>query len=355
MTVDDGDTPRSALTIPRGPVTVWFVSTPDLAQAVAHLPAADRGFGRKFLAHHRPGAPISIFGQFPLNRSAEAGEDEYYIGGFPGFSVIQLVLDYPARLSRLPEWLLTALPADRIYAFAHNPTTGRASYAHYEHGALRRSFSATPARVIEDLGLPLPCEGPFWAGDYPPDGDRLPGHLPFAPQRLLTAVQDVWLGVDVSAAGPDIPVVAYATDGRPEPTSAHPVAAAPPVTSTPLTAADPATDYDDYEVDEQHSQWGRSIIRSSAAQVGDWATEAGEHARQGGRDVSNGARTLWGRVTTAITQWRQRRAQPAPDSATPQDKPAAAAPLVDPDGPVFDSEFEHPSGPADRPQSDPTA
>ena len=50
-------------------VTLWFVSTADVAAVLATEPAPDRGFGRKFLSQLDSSKPITMIGTFPLNLS----------------------------------------------------------------------------------------------------------------------------------------------------------------------------------------------------------------------------------------------------------------------------------------------
>ena len=230
-------------------VTLWFVTAANPARILAAEPKADRGFGRKYLAQLNPRWPITVFGQFPLNRSAKTSRGEYYIGGYPGLAVIQTVLDQAHELSELDPHLLRSLPAVDIYAFAVNEHTGLGGVAHWHAGQLKRSLCARRTRVYEDIGVPEPFEAPLWGGE---------GHgieLPFHPHDLVKAAQRAWLGI--TDEGPDINIVAYATDGRAEPRMVprpkpHAVDVETLVTrgSTKLgfSATDP--DYDDYELPE---------------------------------------------------------------------------------------------------------
>lgn len=101
--------------------TLWYISTPDVAAVLHDEPRADRGFGRKFLAQLRPDWPVTPIGQFPLNRSTDASRGEFYIAAYPGVAVVHTLLDAIERPSRLSPDLLTALPADDIYAISTHP------------------------------------------------------------------------------------------------------------------------------------------------------------------------------------------------------------------------------------------
>ncbi len=246
---------------PSAVLTLWYVNAPDPATVLNSEPKADRGFGRKFLAQLNPALPVTPIGQFPLNRSAQAGAGEFYIGGYPGVTVVQtFITDEALTLSQLSPMLLRAHPAAEIFAFASNPDTGYAGIAHWQDLELKRSLCSTRTKFIEDEGLPEPFEAPFWAGEHPAapqdpstaGGDFAAGvGLPFNPIELMEEAERHWLGVDISANGPDLDVVGYAVDGRPAPKVDEPKPAPTAAQATSSAAAKlgigPANgDYDDY-------------------------------------------------------------------------------------------------------------
>lgn len=249
-------------------LTIWYVTAADPAEVLRGEPKADRGFGRKFLAQLNPSLPVTPIGQFPLNRSAEPGTSEFYIGGYPGVTVVQtLIRDDQLRLSQLSRSLREAVPAEEIYAFTANPDTGYGGFAHWTGPRLRRSLCGTRENLFEDHGLPEPFEAPFWAGevDEPAGGIA----LPFKPISIATAAQEFWLGVPVGADGPDVDVVGYATDGRPEPKVDTP---APRRSVAEVATASVSklglNDYDDYEAhDLEPESTGEEILRT-AKQLG---------------------------------------------------------------------------------------
>lgn len=251
-------------------VTLWFVSTDSPATILSAEPRADRGFGRKYLAQLNPQWPITPIGQFPLNRSAPASPDEFYIAGFPGVTVVQTVVEDLENLSTLSPQLLTSIRAREIYAFALNLEEGFGGLAHWHRGELKRSFCARPMAVHEDLGLPKPFESPFWAGEH---GEQRGGiYLPFSPVDLVAAAQRAWLGVEISEDGPDINVVAYAVDGRPEPkVEPHPASRRRSVgeiasaATARLGLGAGRGDYDDYEDDREAASPGTSAELSRLA------------------------------------------------------------------------------------------
>lgn len=227
-------------------VTVWFVSTPDPAEVLNSAPKADRGFGRKLLSQINPAWPITPIGEFPLNRSSTPGADEFYIAGYPGVAVVQTSVEKMDKISEVTAYLREALPATDTYVFANGTDSDFAGFAHYSGQTVRRALAATREVVLEDIGLPDPFEAPYWAGEK---AEQLGGiSLPFEPSDLAQAAQEAWLGVPVSPQGPDVHVVGYAIDGRPEPK----IHAAKPRTKTvnevAARFADSEKDYDDYEL-----------------------------------------------------------------------------------------------------------
>ncbi|WKD58073.1 hypothetical protein CAPI_07685 [Corynebacterium capitovis DSM 44611] len=230
-------------------VTLWFVNTADPAQVLEGEPKADRGFGRKLLAQLNPAWPITPIGEFPLNRSSLPSRNEFYIAGYPGVAVVQTFVDDAGALSTVAPELRQGLPAADVYLFAEGTESDFAGFAHFAGPTLQRALTATRDVVIEDVGLPDPFEAPYWAGEK---AEQIGGiSLPFEPKDLARAAQETWIGVDVSPSGPDINVVGYAIDGRPEPRIEKP-AQREETKSVEHVAARFAqrerdADYDDYE------------------------------------------------------------------------------------------------------------
>ncbi|RNE48642.1 DUF6928 family protein [Corynebacterium alimapuense] len=253
-------------------VTLWFVTAADPARVIEAEPRADRGFGRKYLAQFNPAWPITLIGQFPLNRSVQASTGEFYIAGFPGVAIVQTVLEDTPCLSEINPRLLTSVPAAEVFAFAVNEETGYGGLAHWRGGVLKRSLCTERLRIYEDIGLPVPFESPYWAGER---AEPIGGiALPFEPIDLVREAQRSWLGVDISPEGPDIHVVAYAVDGRPEPKidkaparSEH--SPTEGTTGSTELALDGEHGYDDYEnhspTDPEAGEFARVADAASAA------------------------------------------------------------------------------------------
>ena len=133
--------------VDRAVLNIWYVNIDNPASILETEPKADRGYGRKFLAQLNPLFPVTPIGQFPLNRSAQADDHEFYIGGYPGITVVQTVIhsedDKPLLLEELNPRLRQAVPAVDVYACAFDEKEGWAGFAHWHRGELKRVFSGT--------------------------------------------------------------------------------------------------------------------------------------------------------------------------------------------------------------------
>ena len=248
-------------------VTFWYVGAANPAAVLEAEPKADRGFGRKLLAQLNPKWPITPIGQFPLNRSTKPSRAEFYIAGYPGVAVLQTFVEDCGKLSEISPTLLGAVPAAEVFVVAEGTGdgVGYGGFAHFTGTTVNRSLCATRTELMEDLGLPEPFEAPFWAGER---AEQIGGiSLPFEPVDLMQAAQQAWLGVDVSPNGPDINVVGYAVDGRPEPKVEAHGPQTKDVSEVAAKFASPSADYDDYEEMSDEDQGGEfaQLADASAA------------------------------------------------------------------------------------------
>ena len=202
-------------------VTLWFVSAPDAHALLASNPQPDADYGLQLVAGLFPDKPVTQLGTFPLTRSAPAGHTEVYVGTYPGVTVLQTAaIPFTCMLDLVPEWIQPDA-ADDIYAFAQGPSGTFAGFAHWHRGKLERAFSATACEILEDKGLPLGVEGPYWAGQYPVPkeidlGSDFAMPLPFLPGDMLLTLYTAWLGFEPRAHHLNILVNGFAIDGRPE-------------------------------------------------------------------------------------------------------------------------------------------
>ncbi|BAU95206.1 hypothetical protein N24_0944 [Corynebacterium suranareeae] len=268
-------------------VTLWFVNASDPQSIIRSEPRADRGYGRKLLAQLNPSWPITPIGQFDLNRSVPASANEFYIAGFPGITVIQTVLEDVTSLSKLSPRLLRSVPATDIYIFAVNEETTLGGFAHIFKGDVKRSFIAFEERIFEDDGIPGGFEAPFWAGKKGTRKTAL--SLPFNPIELVNEAQRAWLGFDASTS-PDINVVAYAIDGRPEPR----IAAPRQLSSEEVTRAAveklglrESSFYDDYEEYEAPDRVVSKNVTSKAKKAASSAQKLGKSLWKASREFKD--------------------------------------------------------------------
>ena len=269
-------------------VTFWFVTAADPHAIIRSGPRADRGFGRKYLAQLNPAWPITPIGQFSLSRSAPASANEFYIAGFPGVTIIQTALEDVSSMESLDPRILKSVPASDIYVFAENEHTTLGGFAHIRGDTIKRSFIAREERVFEDIGVPGGFEAPYWAGKK---GERTsPLSLPFNPIELVREAQRAWLGFD-PATSPDINVVAFAVDGRPEPRIAAPRRQ---VSLDEITqnAAEKlglreSADYDDYERHDIPDRVVPHRVVDGAGKVARAAQSLGKTLFRAGRELSS--------------------------------------------------------------------
>lgn len=268
-------------------VTLWFVNTADPAGVLEREPKADRGFGRKLLAQVNPAWPITPIGSFPLNRSSVPGRDEFYIAGFPGVSVVRMLVDDASALSQGSPWL-TALPASDVFVIATGMDNDYGGFAHFIGDTVSRSFCATRTHVIEDTGLPEPFEAPYWAGERAEQAGGIA--LPFEPRDLALSAERHWLGVDIGEDGPDINVVGYGVDGRPEPKIEERKArAVKSVDAVASRFAEKSKAYDDYE-DAPEDESGDEFAELADASVA------------AAKRVGRGLRRRWAEFWSALSE-----------------------------------------------------
>jgi hypothetical protein len=168
-------------------------SDPDAALALAKQLHADRDV-----------LPIMVG---TLGGCAGPDTDEVYIGCYPGVTVMCSTQAALVRPTVLPELLVRPLASEHTYLISFDVAHGWGAFAHWERGEFRRAFSSTRVNILEDDGLPLVWERPYWAGDHPvrwqagelPD----PHTLPFDPPDFADAANNEWLGFHYRAPAAD--------------------------------------------------------------------------------------------------------------------------------------------------------
>ena len=117
-------------------------------------------------------------------------DHEIYIGSFPGVSIIasgDFGIDYPSKLDSI---FLNPGKESTVYLHAMHSVVGWFAYAIWIKGALKRSLSlSTNDGIMEDIGLRLPFEEPYWSGQHPvcdsdEDDEDCDYPFPFHPLEL---------------------------------------------------------------------------------------------------------------------------------------------------------------------------
>lgn len=290
--------------VPDTVVTLWFATAAVPRDVLTAEPVPDRGFARKYLAQlgvrlgvEGDGAstvfgdfssPTHI-GDFDMNRSVPPGRREFYIGGYTGLSIVQTVLPDAGLLSEVPVPLRDLIAAADIYVTCRTPDDpdGLGGFAHWSGGVLKRCFTATRDKILEDNGLPEPFEAPFWEGNVESTGIQ----LPFRPGEFAAAAEEYWLGFRVEREGIDIPVCAFALDGRPAARSGRRNSGASSTPHRPVSAVTPNTPgYDDYADGKESATKATSDLLKGAALSA--VTGVGHGLRGGVRLFQSGAHRI---------------------------------------------------------------
>ena len=116
------------------------------------------------------------------------GDDEIYVGCFPGLSIVaasEFALDHP---SKLPRSFIDMAGGRTLYLHAMHSVVDWLAFAKWQQGELVRSLSLAPDNgIIEDIGARLPFEAPYWAGQHPaldPGDEDSDYPFPFHPLDL---------------------------------------------------------------------------------------------------------------------------------------------------------------------------
>lgn len=186
--------------------TIWYVDATEPASVLRDA-EPDRDAARDLVGQLHPGLEVSYLGDEPLTDAAKPEAGEVIAGWYPGVVVVRTGESLPPVPSSLVEHWIHPTGFRHTFLCSSSPVTKAGSwgaFAHWDHGELKRSFSATPVHIIEDLGLPQVWERPFWAGEHPvrPSLDVLPDPqtLPFNPGEFAEAAPRGWLGDDLDPA-----------------------------------------------------------------------------------------------------------------------------------------------------------
>ncbi|MEV6561134.1 hypothetical protein AB0M22_35810 [Nocardia sp. NPDC051756] len=178
--------------------TLWYVDAPDPLTVLRanHDPDPDAALAlAKQLHGDRDVLPIMVG---TLAGCAGPDLDEVYIGCYPGVTVVCSAQAARVHPTEIPELLVRPLASEHTFLVSFDAAHGWGAFAHWERGEFRRAFSSSRVNILEDEGLPLVWERPYWAGEHPvrwqagelPD----PQTLPFDPPDFADAANHEWLG-----------------------------------------------------------------------------------------------------------------------------------------------------------------
>jgi hypothetical protein len=180
-------------------VTLWFIDTDDPAAMIrAGLVNDVTAAGRLATALYGDATLLPVI-DTDLASAMTADDSHVYVGHYGPLSVISCSLFATERPADLTRTIVGIQPSAAAAVLLYtDPETGTGTFARWENGTLKRSFSATPVDLFDDQGLPEPFERPFWAGERPlryaegaaPD----PLALPFHPQQMAEDANRAWLG-----------------------------------------------------------------------------------------------------------------------------------------------------------------
>lgn len=149
-------------------------------------PAGDREAAQALVARLYSAFRITQIQDGTLSGQANPPDYHVYVGCFPGLTVVctgDAALDRPSQLNRR---FLDEAAGRTVYLHAMHSVVDWFAYAIWANdGTLRRALSLSPdSGIIENTGIPLAFEGPFWAGECPVETtgfDGQPYRLPFHP------------------------------------------------------------------------------------------------------------------------------------------------------------------------------
>ncbi|WP_280509848.1 DUF6928 family protein [Nocardia farcinica] len=178
--------------------TVWYVDAADPLAVLRANPDPDPGAAQALAKQLHEDYDVVPKMVGTLAGCAGPDADEVYIGCYPGVTVVCSRQVRLPRPTALPELLIRPLASEQTYLVAFDVTMGWGAFAQWERGEFRRAFSSSRVNILEDEGLPLVWERPFWAGEHPvqwragelPD----PQCLPFDPPDFADAANNEWLG-----------------------------------------------------------------------------------------------------------------------------------------------------------------
>ncbi|WP_026343784.1 DUF6928 family protein [Nocardia sp. BMG111209] len=187
--------------------SLWYVDDPDPVAVLRRRPEPDPEAALALAKQLHPDCDVIPAASGSLAAWAGPDPGSIYIGCFPGLTVVCTAAAAVTKPTRLPELLIRPLASEHTYLVSYDVPRAWGAFAHWERGEFRRSFSATRVTILEDEGLPLVWERPYWAGEHPVPlrpGERPdPQILPFDPPDFAGEANAEWLGFHYRAADSD--------------------------------------------------------------------------------------------------------------------------------------------------------
>ncbi|MEU4834774.1 hypothetical protein [Streptosporangium sp. NPDC023615] len=167
----------------------WMLiySDGDIRSILQSAPSIDREATRTLVRRLYPDHRITEIQDGTLSEQANPPDRHVYAGCFPGLTVVctgDVALDRPSELGRK---FLDEAAGRTVCLHAMHSAVDWFAYAVWDgDGGLRRALSLAPDHgVMENVGVPLVFEAPYWAGDRPVDSDgEAPYPLAFHPLEL---------------------------------------------------------------------------------------------------------------------------------------------------------------------------
>ena len=184
--------------------TIWFVDNNDVRAELSLYPQPDQAAALAIAQRLHPGKEFESLGPHPLSIAATVQPGYLFIGTYENISVVASAELSACLPSELPESWLLSPHAPLTFLVSSSPDRAQGSFAIWENGQLRRSFSALPIDIVENIGIPQTWELPYWSGKhplrYPPGILPDPQALPFHPQQFAEAANAEWLGFRYTGA-----------------------------------------------------------------------------------------------------------------------------------------------------------
>ncbi|WP_280452067.1 DUF6928 family protein [Nocardia cyriacigeorgica] len=147
--------------------SLWYVDAPDPHAVLRENHDSDPDAARALAEQLHPDRDVVPIMVGTLGGCAGPDADEVYIGCYPGVTVVCSPQVARVRPTALPTPLIRPLASEHTYLIAFDTGHRWGSFAHWERGEFRRAFSANRVHILEDEGLPLVWERPYWAGEHP--------------------------------------------------------------------------------------------------------------------------------------------------------------------------------------------